>query len=58
MITAPLPDRGEMWPGLWLVAAGRPKDERAEIGDGICELAAGVAFVADDRLAARERSWQ
>ena len=22
-----------MWPGLWLVAAGRPKDERAEIGE-------------------------
>ena len=51
----PLPDRGEVWPALGLVASRRPEHGRAELGDCGCELATGVAFVADDRLAAVER---
>ena len=52
----PLSNRREVWPGLWLGLSGRPQDGGAEFGDGIGELAAGVALVADDRLAACERA--
>ena len=49
-----LPDRGEVWPVLWFVAAGRSEHGRAECGHGLGELASGVAFIADDRLATPE----
>ena len=47
-----LPDRSEMDARVGFVFAGGPDDQAAEFADGLFELAAGVAFVADDRLAA------
>jgi hypothetical protein len=44
-----------MW---WFVLAGWAQDGGAEFGDGGSELAAGVAFVADDLFAAAERPRQ
>jgi hypothetical protein len=41
---------------LRLVLAARSQDERTEFGDGVFELAAGVALVADNRFAACERA--
>ena len=43
-----------MQPVCELVFAGGPHDQAAELADGLFELAAGVPFVADDRLAAVE----
>src|SRR5688500_8578625 len=45
-----LPDGRQVWPLLGFVAAGGAEDGGAEVGDGGGEVAAGVAFVADDRL--------
>src|SRR5215218_10900607 len=50
-----LPDRREVRPALRLAASRRADDRRAKAGDGVGEVAAGVAFVADDRFAAAER---
>ena len=41
-------------PGLRLGLARWSQDDRAELADGVGEVAAGVALVADDRLAAGE----
>src|SRR5215204_1409161 len=54
----PLADRGELRPCRRLVASRWPQYERAEVGHAGGELAAGVALVAHDRLATRERSGQ
>ena len=47
-----LADRGEVQPALGFVAASRSHHVRPELGERERELAAGVALVADDRLAA------
>src|SRR5215218_6189886 len=47
----PLPDRRQVRRGVWFGLPRRPDDGRAEGGDAVGELAAGVALVADDRLA-------
>ncbi len=54
----PLPDRGEVRASLRFVAACGAVYARAEQADLVGEGAAGVAFVADDRLAASQRAWQ
>ena len=51
----PLPDRREMDACVGFVFAGWPDDQAAQLADGLFELAAGVALVTDDRLAAVER---
>src|SRR5215207_9815048 len=51
-----LPDGREVRAARGFVAAGGPQDGAAEGGDGGGELAAGVALVADDRLAAAQRA--
>src|SRR5256886_566585 len=43
----PLSDRCQAQPGLGFVFAGGSGDERVELAGVVCELAAGVAFVAD-----------
>src|SRR3984893_8527572 len=48
----PLADRGEVWPLARLVFAPGTDDRGVESGDFLGEVAAGVAFVAEDRLAA------
>src|SRR4051794_12850227 len=53
-----LPDRGEVDAVVGLVLAGWSDDRGAEFGDGVSELAAGVAFVADDGFAAVEAAGQ
>src|SRR5215212_5165760 len=50
----PLPDWCEVGAAAGFVAAGGAHDGGAERGDGFGELAAGVALVADDRLAAAQ----
>ena len=50
----PLADRCQPRPALGLVAAGWTDDPSAQAGDCFGELAAGVALVADDRLAATQ----
>src|SRR5215211_3111955 len=50
----PLPDRRQVRPALRFAASRRADDRRAKAGDGVGEVAAGVAFVADDRFAAAE----
>jgi len=47
----PLSDRGEANGAVGFVFAGGPDDHAAELADGVLELAAGVALVAEDRLA-------
>src|SRR3989442_6544719 len=42
-----LSDRCQAQPGLGFVFAGGSGDERVELAGVVCELAAGVAFVAD-----------
>jgi hypothetical protein len=54
----PLPDRRQRDPGVGLVLAGGSDDDGAELADSGLEVVAGVAFVADDRLAALQRTWQ
>src|SRR5262245_63258871 len=49
-----LPDRGKVRAVVALVAAGGTDDGCAEGAHGVCELPAGVALVADDRLAAAQ----
>jgi hypothetical protein len=46
-----LPDRCEVWPVSGLVFAAGADDGRVELADGLGELAAGVAFVAEQRFA-------
>src|SRR6266576_5717210 len=48
----PLPDRREVRPLPGLVSASGADDRGVELGDLLSEVAAGVAFVAQDRLAA------
>src|SRR5215208_90939 len=50
----PLPDWCEVRAAPGFVAAGGAHDGGAERGDGFGELAAGVALVANDRLAAAQ----
>src|SRR5829696_3576376 len=50
----PLPDRRQVRPALRFAPSRRADDRRAKAGDGVGEVAAGVAFVADDRFAAAE----
>src|SRR5579884_1463915 len=45
----PLSDRREVWRGSGFVSASRAEDRRLLLADGVLELAAGVAFVGDDR---------
>src|SRR5215212_1458019 len=45
----PLPDRRQVRPALRFAASRWADDRRAKAGDGVGEVAAGVAFVADDR---------
>jgi len=47
-----LPDGREPDGAVAFVFAGGPDDHAAELADGLLELAAGVALVADDRFAA------
>src|SRR5574338_791677 len=44
----PLSDWGEVGAAVGLVFAAGPDDRRLEVSRGLFELAAGVAFVADD----------
>jgi len=56
-----LSDRSEVDACVGFVFAGGPDDQAAELADCVFELAAGFAFVADDRLAAVEgprEQWQ
>src|ERR1700722_2381189 len=48
----PLADRGEVWAFSRFVFAARPDDGGVEGADAAGEVAAGVALVAEDRLAA------
>ena len=49
---------GARWGPCWARSAGGAHDGRAEAGDGLGELAAGIALVADDRLAAAQARGQ
>ncbi len=53
-----LSDRREVWALLRLVAARWPRDLAADLANSGGELAAGVALVTNDRLAAGECAWQ
>ena len=54
----PLPDRRQADARVGLVLASWSHDQAAELADGVFELLAGVALVADDRFAAGERPRQ
>ena len=48
----PLPDRGEVGSLSGFVFSAGPHDRRVEVADGVGELAAGVALVAEQCFAA------